>query len=302
MHTKFFTLAFLLFSTFACLQSAEEQKRYDYTLTVCAIFNNDAPWLKEWIEYHKLLGVDHFLLYNNESTDNYLEVLSPYILSEQVALIDWPNRPADNEICAWVHATQQPAYNDALKRMRGRTQWLALIDTDEFILPLTCDSMRTFLRKYEHYAALAINWVSYGTSYCKTIPPDKLMIECLTLRAPYLNPHFMGEKSIVQPERVDSCNNPHIFTLKANENTVDSNGNPYIKGSTTNFDQIVINHYFTRTLDFLYNEKIPRKFKMDNVPISEERLSIILREANLEEELTINKYVPALRKKIGLDN
>ena len=49
-----------------------------YPLAICAIFKNEAPWLKEWIIYHhKVLGVKHFYLYNNDSTDNFIEILSP---------------------------------------------------------------------------------------------------------------------------------------------------------------------------------------------------------------------------------
>lgn len=33
-----------------------------YYLSVCAIFKNEGPILKEWIEYHLLVGVDHFFL------------------------------------------------------------------------------------------------------------------------------------------------------------------------------------------------------------------------------------------------
>ncbi|KIC71464.1 hypothetical protein DB44_DM00010, partial [Candidatus Protochlamydia amoebophila] len=33
---------------------------YIYDLSVCAIFKNEAPYLKEWIEYHRLIGVKHF--------------------------------------------------------------------------------------------------------------------------------------------------------------------------------------------------------------------------------------------------
>ena len=52
---------------------------YQYDITVGAIFQNEAPYLKEWIDYHKSVGVDHFVLYNHFSKDNYEEVLYPYI-------------------------------------------------------------------------------------------------------------------------------------------------------------------------------------------------------------------------------
>lgn len=50
-----------------------------YKVSVCAIFKNEAPYLKEWIEFNRIVGVEHFYLYNNNSEDNYEEIIAPYI-------------------------------------------------------------------------------------------------------------------------------------------------------------------------------------------------------------------------------
>ena len=96
-----------------------------YYLSVCAIFKNEGPILKEWIEYHLLVGVDHFFLYNNFSDDNYREILAPYIERGIVDLIDWP-----------VPQGQFPAYEDCWQKFRETTRWIALIDLNEFL----CDN------------------------------------------------------------------------------------------------------------------------------------------------------------------
>ena len=62
----------------------EKQRRkngvkYPYKLSVVAIMKNEGPYLREWIEYHKLVGVEKFYLYNNGSTDDTVEILSPYV-------------------------------------------------------------------------------------------------------------------------------------------------------------------------------------------------------------------------------
>ena len=46
-----------------------------FYLSFCSIFKNEAPYMKEWIEYHLLVGVDHFYLYNNNSTDKLIKTL-----------------------------------------------------------------------------------------------------------------------------------------------------------------------------------------------------------------------------------
>ena len=48
-------------------------------LSVCAIYKNEARYLAEWLEFHLLAGVEHFFLYNNDSTDDHREVLAPYL-------------------------------------------------------------------------------------------------------------------------------------------------------------------------------------------------------------------------------
>jgi hypothetical protein len=51
---------------------------------VAAIFRDEAKYLKEWVEFHLLVGFDLLYMFNNLSQDNYLEVLNPYIESGQV--------------------------------------------------------------------------------------------------------------------------------------------------------------------------------------------------------------------------
>ena len=50
-----------------------------YRLSLCLIFKNEAPFLKEWLDFHFMLGVEHFYMYNNNSTDNFREIIQPYI-------------------------------------------------------------------------------------------------------------------------------------------------------------------------------------------------------------------------------
>lgn len=58
-------------------KKASDDKKY--YVSICGIFKDEAFYLKEWIEYHKKAGVDHIYLYNNNSTDNYLTIIKPYL-------------------------------------------------------------------------------------------------------------------------------------------------------------------------------------------------------------------------------
>lgn len=94
-----------------------------YYFSICAIFKDESLSLKELVEYHKLIGVEHFYLYNNFSTDNSESILQQYINEGIVTLVDWDVAPP----------AQSAAYNDFKKKFWNETQWVAFIDLDEYI-------------------------------------------------------------------------------------------------------------------------------------------------------------------------
>lgn len=125
-----------------------------YNVSICAIFKNEAPYLKEWIEFHHIVGIEHFYMYNNNSEDNYLSVLKPFVESGLVTLIDWP-----------YNQKQMECYHACIVEFTSETKWLGFIDIDEFIVPKTTDSIYEFLQPFERKAgAVKIYWKLFGTS------------------------------------------------------------------------------------------------------------------------------------------
>ena len=111
-----FLLAFLLICS---LGFTKEKKHY---LSVCAVFHNESKFLKEWIEYHLLVGVDHFYLYNNSSNDRYTDILRPYLRKGVVSLVQWPNfalSPIEAESFQGALCSQVAAYENAIK-LKGK--------------------------------------------------------------------------------------------------------------------------------------------------------------------------------------
>ena len=128
-----------------------KNKKYD--VSICAIFKNEGKYLKEWIEYHKIVGVQHFYLYNNFSTDNYKEVLKPYVEEGLVTLTDWS-----------IPQGQMKAYADCVAKYSKDTQWIGFIDLDEFVVPNKTDSIGEFLKKFINRPLVLIYWKMFGTS------------------------------------------------------------------------------------------------------------------------------------------
>ena len=67
---------------------AVDEYRIRYELTACLKFKDAAPFLPEWIEFHQMVGFEHFYLYNNNSTDDYRGALAPYCEEGSVTLMN----------------------------------------------------------------------------------------------------------------------------------------------------------------------------------------------------------------------
>lgn len=212
-------------------------KRPEHYLSVCAIAKNEGPYFKEWIEWHLKKGVDKFYIYDNESTDNTYDILKPYIDSGVVEYRFFPGRKK-----------QLAAYDDCLARHRYDTRWLAFIDIDEFIVPLKDKNFTDFLKRFEKFPAVEINWLVFGSNgnLKKSDAPVMERFTRHTVGNHILNRHV---KSIVDPRRIYNMIGCHE-AARIEGKAADSNGNPIKKSfrdRTPRQDVIRINHYAVKS-------------------------------------------------------
>jgi hypothetical protein len=150
------------------------------------------------------------------------------------------------------------AYSDCLKKFGAKSKWIAFIDVDEFIVAkATGGNLVTFLKDYEQYGGLGINWLVFGSNghVQKT---DRGQLESFTLRANEnhkVNTHI---KSIVQPQYVKSAFNAHYFEYISTKFCVNENFTR-ITGAFADIsiNKIQLNHYFCRSAEE-FNLKIRR--------------------------------------------
>lgn len=265
-------------------------------LSVCAIFQNEASYLKEWIEFHQLVGVQHFFLYDNASTDSFLTVLDPYLTRGEVTLTPW--NAVSTAHPEW-DLIQRQAYADALHVARDKTRWLAFIDIDEFLFPVEDETLPAFLSGYQDFAGVCVNWQLYGTSKVATIPKDQLLIETLVMKAPANHEENFQVKSIVQPSLALLCKNPHVFTYAPGFTQVDARKQPFYgpRSGQISVDQVRINHYWSKDEAHFFKVKAPRRKKWGE---SAEAMMARLKILNQVEDKTIFRFVPRLKKKMGM--
>ena len=112
--------------------------------------------LQEWIEFHLLVGVDHIYVYDNSgafgNSTNSLRPVVDLFPSSQVTWIDWPMQVCNNNVPAHENigerSSQYAAENSCRERYGPRTEWMASIDTDEYLVPQgSHTSLRTVLQQ-----------------------------------------------------------------------------------------------------------------------------------------------------------
>lgn len=212
----------------------EEPETY---LAVCAIAKDEGAYFKEWIEWHRRMGVDKFYIYDNESTDCTRKVLEPYIAQGIVEYTYFPG-----------YRKQLAAYDDCFARHRHDARWIAFIDIDEFIVPVKDSSIPDFLQRFEEFPVVEINWLVYGSNGLKDKSDQPVMerFRCHSKGDHTLNRHV---KSIVDPRRVYGMIGCHE-AARIKGKAVDSHGERIRKNFRERMPQqdvIKINHYAVKS-------------------------------------------------------
>lgn len=223
------------------VEELDNRSNFPNQLAIAAIFKDEGSYLKEWIEYHRLIGVTKFYLFDNESTDNSTKILEQYKRDGIVELrkIKGKGRQID-------------AYQRAIKLAKNETKWLAVIDLDEFILPLEPNKTVLDILEEQKRSALLVGWMIYGSNgYLHK--PNGLVVDNYRYHAP---DNFIADyKSIINPRKVLEIKNPHYFKMLGK--TTDETGKrifqyPYInrpEAVPASKKKIRINHYYSKSWD-----------------------------------------------------
>jgi len=255
------------------VSTAEPSGGFKYELAGCVRFKNEGRFLAEWIEFHRLVGFEHFYLYNNNSTDEFHEVLEPYISEGIVTLHDWPRVPASP--AADIHC---------IDTHRLEAKWIAFLDADEFLFAADGTDLRKVLRDFLAYPAVAVNWVYFGINGHER-RPEGLVVENYTRRAAAANRHV---KSIVNPRKAIRHGNSHHWFYTGGRLAVHATGRP-VYGSfhePASVGRLQINHYFSKSAeDFLAKAKMKTFVDKEGTIVSGRR------ESALEHAITAHNDI-----------
>jgi hypothetical protein len=165
-------------------------------LTIATMFRNQRRWLREWIEFYRLQGVEQFILYDNNSNDLPEEVLQPYIDDGLVLYFRWPpsevppptGRFATRldewqyqwfkdclETCIadeWTIHKQVPcqlaAFADAIRIAKHQSRWIGILDVDEYIFARPSGNFTSLVELLRHHHGdtdhIRVTGNTFGTS------------------------------------------------------------------------------------------------------------------------------------------
>ena len=231
-----------------------------HELAVVVIVKNEEPYIREWIEYHRLAGISHIYLYDNGSTDRTAEYVRPYAEEGFVTMTYFPGR-----------GMQTAAYNDALKKYGKDCRYMAFIDADEFLFSVKPgrklpEVVEEIMKENPKACGLAVNWAMFGSAGFKECPKSGGVLSNYVYRA---GPGERGTdcvKTIVRPETVYRYNHPHFPEYMLGGFSVDENGRR-AEGSRNPGPEPVrirVNHYFTKSEEeWIERRKLGKADKKD---------------------------------------
>jgi tetratricopeptide (TPR) repeat protein len=268
-------------------QTPSNNERAKCQLSVGAIMKDEAPYLIEWLEFHKIVGVERFYLYNNNSADNTIDILQPYVQSGEVILHHWPVTPG-----------QISAYEHCLSAYKTESEWIAFIDLDEFIFPSEKDDLKEVLNEFDGVAGVGVNQLFFGSSGHE-VRPEGLQIENFTKRSADNFDNNKYVKSIVRPKQIIRPSCPHFF-IPISKDTFSVTENMEVLSSSiaekTSVQKLRINHYYTKSQEEM-KQKLIRGWAC-GVENPRTWLHFEYHDRNEVEDLTIQRFVPKLRQAV----
>ncbi|MGA3399261.1 MAG: glycosyltransferase family 2 protein [Acetobacteraceae bacterium] len=260
-------------------------------LAVCAVFENEAAYLPEWLAYHRLVGVDHFMLYDNGSTDDPARAIRTSPVAGHVTLIHWPQRPG-----------RAAAHRHFIDIFSPGYEWVAFIDLDEFLLPLNSRNVVDTLEWLGSAAGVLVHRRVFGPGASQQ-PPGGLVIETYDRRAADDYPANRHVRTIARcSELLDVTPNPSEFRINGPVfNTAGFLAPNSAVQAQPCYQNLVINHYYTRSRqDWLAKLQRNNETADATTPKDAPELFDRLAEVCQVRDATIQSFAAAVRDLLGL--
>ena len=185
----------------------------------------------EWVVHHLNLGFDHIFITDHKSIDpikNKLSCLPSHLITVE---------RNDGDIMKNILIINAHKY-----AINNKYDWMIYLDADEFIIFNEDNNVNDFLKKYEDYDQVSLNWLLLGSNGHSKIPCDTIL-SSYTKSDELLNVHV---KSFLNLNKINTHKmdpQPHIYYL-----------NDMTKSISVNYAPLIIEHPYWYPTDKKYYE------------------------------------------------
>ena len=234
----------------------DNRRQFRHEIAMVSISKNEAPYIKEWIEFHKCVGFTKFYFYDNESEDNTYEVLKPYISS---GIVEYTFIKGKGK--------QLYAYNDAIEKHKDECRWMAFLDMDEYLMPTEpFKSISKIVTELigmagKGAAGVGVNWCIYGSSHLEK-KPEGLISENFINRGTEKDWGNFHIKTICNPRLVKNYISPHYPIYRLGGYSINDSDGKRLWGwfcHDVKWQNLRINHYYCKSKE-QYIQKVSRGF------------------------------------------
>ena len=242
---------------------------------IVGCMKNEAPYIVEWVAYHRAMVVDNFLIYTKGCEDGTSEILD---LLQEMGVLQHRNNDE------WKgNSPQQYALNQSLNEpLIKNAEWIANIDVDEF-MNVRCGNgtLQDFFDAVPDATNVAMTWRMFGHNGVTQLNKDMVIDQFETCSPKFCpKPHTVWGfktmfKNIGAYEKI-SCHRPNKLYEEFQNKVkwVNGSGKDMTKDVAENgwrsskknvgFDLLQLNHYALRSAEsFLIKRQRGRALHVD---------------------------------------
>jgi hypothetical protein len=286
-------------------ENAEKRKKGETRTCIVTTMKNEGPFILEWLAYHRVIGVQDFLVYTNDCTDGTDTMLQ---MLQGKGLVQHRENPFRESGLKPQHAALQAADNEP---MVNNADWLICMDVDEFI-DIKCGdgTLNALYGAIGDANMISLTWRLFGNNNVHAFK-DGLIIEQYTrcaeefIRKPhqawgfktlYHNVGIFKKMGVHRPKGLK----PQLWE---DINWVNGSGRPmpsemYRNGwrstvTTYGYDLVQLNHYAVRSAEsFLVKRD---RGRVNHVDRDQGLVYWFRMNNNAIEERSIQRMIPAVR-------
>lgn len=238
-------------------------------ISIVACVKNEASYIEEWIRFHTAIGVRHFHIYDDGSTDGTMDILRSLLPADALTVVPWIMRMRDQATSVVLNG-QAIAFAHALLNFGGRYDWMAFIDVDEFLLPRRDRTLEEALRHVKGFPNISLPWHMFGHGGHRVRPAGPV---CLNYTARVAHPERQGGnasnfKCIVDPTSVTGVSVHRFWTKAFGDRTSNDAGmvasvRDRKAEAFYSAENLQLNHYYLKSQQELA-EKVARGWSFDD--------------------------------------